>query len=512
MPQPDPAWKTAPWRAARLLLPAALAAAALAVAAPAAHAAGDDPFARGIDPLGAKLALGRDAFLTVEGARTPPAGSFRLGLAADYAAGLMSLRLGDDKLGDLVEHRLDLHLLGSWAILDALEIGADLPVTAWQAHGFDRLAREGFPDDPPGRAGLGDARILGRLRLVSEARAPVGVAIALEARLPTGRDDAFLGERGLVLAPRAAIERTFAGALRLAFEGGYRLRTEAGQYLNLYVGDELTFALAGSLPLAPRWTAYAELLAATPARAPFTRRSADALKTPLEALAGVRTELGRGFDALAGAGTGIAAESGFGRESWRLFAAIAYAQEGRPVVPGDPDGDGLAGSDDRCPLDPGPAELDGCPDRDDDGIPDVEDACPDEPGPAVRDGCPAEDPLVVYEGGAISLRGAINFDTDEAEVKEDSFEILDQVAATLLANPKVRRVRIEGHTDSVGSAAYNRTLSQRRAAAVLRYLVTKGVARDRLEAKGFGPDRPVTTNATPLGRAKNRRVEFIVVE
>lgn len=501
-------------RGARLL-PAALAVgAALALFGPNANAnaAANDPFARGIDPVASKLALGWDSFLTVEGARTPPAGSFRLTVATDYAAGLMSLRLGDRKLGDLVEHRLDLHLLGSWAILDSLEVGADLPVTAWQAHGFHRLDREDFPDEHPAGAGLGDVRLLGKLRLLSEERAPVGVAIVAEARLPTGRDDAFLGERGFVLAPRAVIERTFGDVLRLGFEGGYRLRPDAGQYLNLYVGDELTFALAGSVQAAPGWTVYAELLAATPSRAPFTSRSADALKTPLEALAGVRRELGGGFDALAGAGTGLSGESGYGRESLRLFAAVSYASLGRAIVPGDPDGDGVEGSDDRCPLDPGPAELDGCPDRDGDGIPDVEDACPDQPGPAVRDGCPAEDPLVIYEGGKISLRGAINFDTAKAEVKDDSFAILDQVAATLSAHPEVKRVRIEGHTDSVGSASYNRTLSQRRAAAVLKYLVTKGIARQRLEAKGFGPDSPIASNATPLGRAKNRRVEFIVVE
>lgn len=498
----------------RRAIVAAIALALLAVLAPPseAGAAPNDPFARGIDPLGSKLALGWDSFLTVEGARTPPAGSFRLSLAADFASGLMSLRLGDEKLGDLIEDRLDLHLLGSVAIFDSLEVGVDLPVTAWQSNGFDRLDREGFPDAHPAAAGLGDVRLLAKVRLVSEEQAPVGVAIVAEARLPTGREDAFLGERGVMLAPRAVIERTFGESFRLGFEGGYRMRPDAGQYLQLYVGDELTLALAGSLRVAPTWTAYAELLAATPSRAPFTSRSADALKTPLEALAGVRKELGNGFDALAGAGTGIAGESGFGRESFRLFAAVSYASLGRQVIPGDPDGDGVVGSDDRCPLDPGPAELDGCPDRDADGIPDVEDECPDEPGPAVRDGCPAEDPLVIYEGGKISLRGAINFDTSKAEVKSDSFGVLDQVVAMLRAHPEVKRVRIEGHTDSAGSASFNRTLSQRRAAAVVSYLISKGIDRSRLEAAGYGPERPIATNATPLGRAKNRRVEFTVLE
>ncbi|HEY0838842.1 MAG TPA: cell envelope biogenesis protein OmpA, partial [Vulgatibacter sp.] len=316
MPRARPRRGAARLRAGALV--AAVLGAALAMPGPASAAS--DPFARGIDPLGSKLAVGWDSFLTVEGARTPPAGSFRLALAADFAAGLMSVRLADEKLGDLLENRLDLHLMAAWAPFDVLEIGVDLPVTVWQAHGFDRLDREGFPDTHPASSGMGDVRLLGKLRLVSETSSPVGVALLAEARLPTGREDSFMGERGLVLAPRAVVERTFGEALRLGFEGGYRMRNDPGQYLNLYVGDELTFSLAGSYRLDPTWTTYAELLTATPSRAPFTSKSADALKTPLEALAGVRARIGDGFEALAGAGTGIAGESGMGRESFRLFA------------------------------------------------------------------------------------------------------------------------------------------------------------------------------------------------
>ena len=70
---------------------------------------------------------------------------------------------------------------------------------------------------------------------------------------------------------------------------------------------------------------------------------------------------------------------------------------------------------------------------------------------------------------------------------------------------------IEGHTDATGSADYNKDLSQRRAAAVVEYLVSKGVARGRLVPVGYGFERPVASNATALGRAKNRRVEFTIL-
>ncbi len=484
---------------------------------PSIAAAANEPFARGIDPIGAKLGVGWESFLTVEGGRTPPAGSFQLALAADYAAGLMSLRQGDEKLGDLIQRRLDLHLLGSVALTDWAELGLDVPLTVYQAHGFDLLQRHAdFADRHPDSVGSGDARLLAKVRLLAAERAPVGIALLAEVRLPTGADQSFLGERGVLIAPRAVIERSFGDAFRLGLEGGYRFRQDAGQYLNLYVGDELTLALAGSYALPAslpwtRWTAYAEVLTATPSRAPFTSAGADSLKTPLEALLGLRAGLGDGLHALIGGGTGIAGESGFGRESLRLFASVGYRQVGVPYVPRDSDGDGVEDREDRCPLEPGPAELDGCPDTDGDGIPDIEDDCPDEPGPALKNGCPAEDPLVVFEDGAISLRGAINFDTAKADIHPDSFHVLDQVAAMLLSHPEVGKVRVEGHTDSLGSAQLNRTLSQRRAVSVVQYLIRKGVPRERLEAAGYGPERPVASNLTPLGRAKNRRVEFTIL-
>jgi outer membrane protein OmpA-like peptidoglycan-associated protein len=157
--------------------------------------------------------------------------------------------------------------------------------------------------------------------------------------------------------------------------------------------------------------------------------------------------------------------------------------------------------------------LDGCPDRDQDEIPDLEDECPDQPGPATHAGCPAPEvvPVVEVETEKLSINDAITFDTDRDTIKPESFPILDQVARVLLAHPELTQVRVEGHTDDVGSAAYNKDLSQRRAASVVRYLVGKGVDAQRLLAAGYGFERPVASNATVLGRARNRRVEFTLL-
>ena len=91
-----------------------------------------------------------------------------------------------------------------------------------------------------------------------------------------------------------------------------------------------------------------------------------------------------------------------------------------------------------------------------------------------------------------------------------SFPLLDQVAAVLKAHPEIKKVQIEGHTDNVGDPQKNLALSQKRADAVFKYLSQK-VEPARLEPIGYGPARPADTNDTPVGREKNRRVEFKIV-
>lgn len=114
----------------------------------------------------------------------------------------------------------------------------------------------------------------------------------------------------------------------------------------------------------------------------------------------------------------------------------------------------------------------------------------------------------LFKKGRTSLvLEGVNFITDSSELTAGSKRILDKVAESLQDRPEVE-VEIEGHTDSVADAAYNRDLSQRRAESVREYLVSKGVAGRRLTAKGYGETHPVASNDTAEGRAKNRRVEL----
>lgn len=108
----------------------------------------------------------------------------------------------------------------------------------------------------------------------------------------------------------------------------------------------------------------------------------------------------------------------------------------------------------------------------------------------------------------IVLRG-VNFDFDKATIRPDAARILDEAVATLKAEPDIE-VLIVGHTDSIGSEAYNLRLSQRRAQAVRDYLVKHGISAARLKVKGMGESQPVASNDTAEGRAQNRRVELLV--
>ena len=198
-------------------------------------------------------------------------------------------------------------------------------------------------------------------------------------------------------------------------------------------------------------------------------------------------------------------------------------EDGCPDEIPDTDGDGLKDNVDQCPNDPedfdGYKDEDGCPDVDNDrdGILDVDDKCPNEPeiinGVEDDDGCPDEGKVVVeLKEEKIEIYEKIYFELDKAVIRPISFSILDQVVRVIVRNPHIKKIRIEGHTDSQGTDAYNLDLSNRRAAAVMKYLTTAGVDASRLESVGYGESRPIETNDTKEGRATNRRVEFTILE
>ncbi|HVH46475.1 MAG TPA: OmpA family protein, partial [Labilithrix sp.] len=187
------------------------------------------------------------------------------------------------------------------------------------------------------------------------------------------------------------------------------------------------------------------------------------------------------------------------------------AKNGCPQA--DRDGDQVADDKDACPELAGARTDDpttnGCPpDRDGDGAYDVEDACPDAAGPPdpdpKRNGCP----LARIEAGQIKIVEQVRFKTGSADILRDSDPTLLAIATTLKDHPEVTKIRVEGHTDNKGPAATNEQLSLRRAEAVVKWLTSYGLARNRFEAKGLGMTHPIDTNDTDEGRQNNRRVEL----
>ncbi|MGI8582380.1 MAG: OmpA family protein [Chitinophagaceae bacterium] len=173
----------------------------------------------------------------------------------------------------------------------------------------------------------------------------------------------------------------------------------------------------------------------------------------------------------------------------------------------DTDKDGINDEEDKCPEVAGVARYQGCPipDTDKDGINDEEDKCPNEVGTASNFGCPEIAPEVI-EKVNLAARN-IFFATGSSKLLAKSYSSLNNVVKILQDNPSYK-VDIEGHTDTTGTAEKNHILSHDRAAAVKAYLISKGIDESRIKSEGFGSDRPIASNKTAAGKAKNRRVEM----
>ena len=231
-------------------------------------------------------------------------------------------------------------------------------------------------------------------------------------------------------------------------------------------------------------------------------------------------------------------------------AERAFVEAPPPADP-DTDGDGILDSIDACVVEPedkdGYLDIDGCPEpdndldtvadlgdkcpneaedpdsfEDEDGCPDpdndkdtvldVQDQCPNEPGSTTQQplGCPVN-ALVVVTDCEVKITQQIHFEYNKDKIRPESFPVLNAVVEVLNNNPDIK-LEVQGHTDNRGGAAYNKNLSNRRAASVKNYLVTHGITPGRLTSLGYGFDRPLVDNSTEQNRALNRRVQFIRTE
>ena len=191
----------------------------------------------------------------------------------------------------------------------------------------------------------------------------------------------------------------------------------------------------------------------------------------------------------------------------------------------DNDGDGAPDATDSCPAqsedDDEFQDDDGCPepDNDEDGVLDGDDQCRMDPEDdddfQDDDGCPEPGPRAVpvtVSDTRILIGETIYFEFDTEIIRPVSYPLLDQVAEVIGTLSSGLRIRVDGHTDNQGADSYNMDLSFRRARAVVEYLASRGVARDRLEYRGYGSTHQVAPNDSPQGRSLNRRVEFTILQ
>lgn len=464
------------------------------------------------------------------------------------------VRRDGDRVGTLVHRRAGAAIVGAIGLGKRFQLGIELPLVLYQTRS------EAQPDIAPadlesiGGVGLGDIRLLPKLKLVR------GLALVLGIDLPSGRDD-YRGGTALGLYPEVAVSGRVGKRLRLAANLGYRMRGDQ-EFLDQKIEDELTGRVGVGVDLSAKVAIETSLNIATAAGGPFDHAN----QTPLEWLGQVVLPLGR-LVVFAGGGAGL--NEGYGAPDWRVLAGVRLGTVGMPPEyvpppeptsmpapepepeieiappPPDSDGDGLKDPDDKCPQDPEDKDEfeddDGCPDvdNDKDGVTDARDRCPNEPGVEANQGCPDTDrdgdtvvdrldncpdepgtpknqgckdkQLVTIGDGKLEILDAVYFKTNSDIIEKRSFKLLDNVAKVIVAHAEVGVIRVEGHTDDRGDDAMNLDLSQRRAESVQNYLVGKGVPAERLAAKGYGETQPVKPNTNKTNRAANRRVVFVIV-
>ncbi|AKJ08337.1 putative repeat protein (TIGR01451 family)/uncharacterized protein (TIGR03382 family) [Archangium gephyra] len=548
--------------------PGAVLAAAAAVSAPAAAQAQDD-LSRSFLVERFQPQPGRDDLLGVQSAHVPDHLTFSGRLFADYAHQPLRLVSVDNPSFQrvLVGGQTYLTLAGSVALFDRFELGAALPMMVYQTTGGASMV------DPRLQGGLtptafSDLRV--NLKTALLRSEDFGLAVSLPVTFPTAPPDSYLGGGSVTFNPTLVGEwRGPRGSAVMANAGLFFGKPQ--QFLNLHLGTSVTYGLGGKVDLVPRW----KLALLSTLAGEVGLNSPSVPTSPLELLVALRLGYFKNLEMTLGGGPGLTNGFGTPRFRVLAALSYAPSDAlKRPVQPApapvnpivvappppppppalvahDDEGRVLAGQSITLNIlqnDEGqPGELlrvaelgttsgggivettpegvlrytakEGFSGRDTftyrvTGGPErsamanvavlVEAPPPPPPPPA-----PAK---VVVEKGKLRTMDKVFFATAKDNVLPESQTILDQVAAVLESNPDIQKLRIEAHTDSAGKATYNKDLSQRRAKWVREYLVQKGIAPQRLTSEGFGMEKPIDTNATPEGRANNRRVEFVVLE
>jgi len=372
--------------------------------------------------------------------------------------------------------------------------------------------------------GLGDWRLGAVIPVVRGHGWVPSIAFAPSVWLPVGMESRFVGNPGISAGGVVSLAGEYGRVGWIANLGARVGRMEPERNLE-----------AGSGPLMGIGAHYAVTDAVTVNAVLTSQGSSGWDQWPLEAMTSARVRLRGGVWATAGVGFGL--NDDVGASAFRAEAGVGWSRrapdlevfavnepliiEVEPEVDpnADRDGDGIVDLEDECPDQPETFDTfddeDGCPelDGDRDGVPFERDLCPEEPiyeeqDPRYSDGCPK---LAELSGDKIIITEAIYFLEDSFGIQRRSWPVLYAVRDILRDNPELEHVLIEGHTNDHGSAAYNYELSDRRSTAVMYWLISHGIDRNRLLAKGYGLDHPLVEHDAEDASRINRRVEFTVL-
>jgi outer membrane protein OmpA-like peptidoglycan-associated protein len=410
------------------------------------------PFSPAVDPEG---------YFSIYSSQTAPRNRYYL--AAWYSHSDDTFRVKQTTTTgrvDLADRVDTFDLVGSYSLLDWLEVGLSLPISK-------ATNEQGRVN---GRFDVDDVDLDVKAQILDPSAHGLGVAIVPFAELPAGHGRHLTGDSKFHYGGRAVAELV-TSRFRLALNGGYKVNDKPASRTD--EPDEILFGmgagvlLLGQQPILAAETDRLELIGEVFGSTTEHHAFDSEYNTPVEFLAGPKYYHHWGFQVGAGAGRRIT--DGINGPEWRVVGTVGYSGQPKPPPPPPPP-----------------------------------------PAPS-----PPQEKVVVTEEQIITLE-PIYFDFDKSTIKPVSYPILDQVVKVMNERASMR-VRVEGHTDSKGTDAYNQRLSQRRSESVVKYLISKGIAPSRLEAVGFGKSRPIAPNQNPdgsdnpIGRAKNRRTEFHVI-
>jgi OOP family OmpA-OmpF porin len=396
-------------------------------------------------------------YLTVQQSNTMPQWSFNVGGTFDYAFEPLEYAdaAGNRRRG-IVDDLLMANIQGAIAWTDWWEMGVNMPIALWETfynpnQSAAAVAKQTFYGK------MGDARIEMKFRLLNIERYHVGLSIVPFFYFPTGKEEYFLGNGMWSPGALVAFDADIKNRVFLALNVGYRNYANTRYDVNnpnAVLDDSLMLSGGINVRINDTWAVLGEVISEGVIKAYWKNQ----LQNPAEFLVGGRftpQSVVKGMGVTLMAGRGIT--TGIGSPDFRVLAGVNYRRVHEPPPP-----------------------------------------------PPVAVEAAVEEKIVITQ--------KIHFEFDRAVIRPISYPILDDVAYLLQRNPQIRLIRVEGHTDWIGSDAYNQQLSERRANAVRNYLIQKGIEPDRLVAVGYGESRPIADNNTVQGRARNRRTEFTVVD